>query len=1250
MDNEKEKIIPPGEKEIKAEGAERKLSAEEKLKLLEEKIKSGEKMTEEERKELLKEIKETVTMMLKEGDEKTEMLKKEGELIVEIAEKEKEGSLPPEDKGKIQKIVTKGEEAREEFKTTVEKERPLEQEFKLPDLEKAKEKNYPWVEEAEKSRDFLIEQIKDARENLRQLKELKENSPLHKKIQELAYKYYETRLAKGEFGTAEGDFEAALRDFKNWYGVKEKLLERFWQRLEILSSEEKGAKDKVLIKESYLIWEETRQDKIICNDEARKKLLRKLGQEITDEEIRKLIEEEVEKLEKKPEEKEKEEPKEKEKEEEKEKEKKEEKEKEEEEEGKKKEEEPSPPPEIGEETIRERINAGKILSEIKEQAEKKDWSKEKIKEEIDKALAQAKFAELENFKKDEKFKTILEKVVENFGKELSAEERKKIIEEIRETIGLSQERIEQAFINLEKKFSQLTEQEVMADKKKKGILSKVATFAKIPLYAGASIGAFLLAGPLGIVGVGTLRYTEATFLQKARKKEIERKRTELGEKILKGDKIKGLLFNELAGELATAKQEQIDKRDERIRELEKELQEKENAYLEFCKGKKGKIEKEKVSEYKEYLKAREKVKSTSADYIKDYLRNKWPEISEDDLNKRVNEALALFELDENNHLYSREMAVKNPDLWTKIVNRTEKILGCKWLKGGEDLKERVLTGAVFAGLGFLSRSGLPGLNRVFMAYGGMKLAEIGTDWLVLRGKKYEVVKDVFAEQLKASKEGKGEVSDETIERVRTQLFADKKFKEKYPTEHGELWQLIDQIEQEKIKKAEKLEDLIKERNETLEQTFIKKMKIDKKAKVIRNGARIGGALLGALAPEIVKGIKELIEEKPPVKGEITKVPLEEPPSRKIREEGIIEKEVLPPEEVKKVPQTVISGKGDNLWKTTERWLAQNEEFKGLNRAQKDYMIDFYSDRIYDQFKAGDTEWLKEFGLDPSKGFDFVREGMELNYSLLDKPEFFESAYQGATGLSPEQMANILEKREIIGEIYDKIGKGEATGLDKAILENLIGYERIGAEARQGFTAEELHHIFKNREIISNIYNQIEKGIPPTEQALATLKNLMGLKGMGAKASELFTNRLNELTDKSQSLINEMTKMGAGAQEVATEATKLSESVAQLENQLNEQIDKESGFIGFFRKLFTGSKVPNLREQFIGEHFKYNETIDELKEIIGNLEQKSKGTGELLKRLEILDPEKVANFKEVLKKMPDLSKVLNELLAKRGILI
>jgi len=171
-----------------------------------------------------------------------------------------------------------------------------EKRFELPDLEEAKEKKYPWAKTAESARKFLSSEITNAEDILEQLtKGVKEDTTLHKQIQKESYFRSKEREKRGEAGTPESDFFAAIEDIKKTTQVKLEMLQQRWGRLVVLSSEKKGAQDEVLNKRAFEKAEGLRKkgkkvDDIECNDKARIEMLKEIKRGITDKETKQELE------------------------------------------------------------------------------------------------------------------------------------------------------------------------------------------------------------------------------------------------------------------------------------------------------------------------------------------------------------------------------------------------------------------------------------------------------------------------------------------------------------------------------------------------------------------------------------------------------------------------------------------------------------------------------------------------------------------------------------------------------------------------------------------------------------------------------------------------------------------------------------------------------------------------------------------------------------------------------------------------
>jgi len=191
-------------------------------------------------------------------------------------------------------------EKKEEEGEKLEKKQPfqiesLDKRFELPDLEEAKDKKYPWAKTAESVRNFLSDKITDVEDTLEQLtKGVQEGTALYRQIQKESYFCSKEREKKGEAGTPEGDFFTAIEDLKALNKTKLEMLNQRWQRLDILSSETKGAQDEELNKLSQEKAEGLRKkgkkvDDIKCNDKARQEMIIELKEKITDKGVKKEI-------------------------------------------------------------------------------------------------------------------------------------------------------------------------------------------------------------------------------------------------------------------------------------------------------------------------------------------------------------------------------------------------------------------------------------------------------------------------------------------------------------------------------------------------------------------------------------------------------------------------------------------------------------------------------------------------------------------------------------------------------------------------------------------------------------------------------------------------------------------------------------------------------------------------------------------------------------------------------------------------
>jgi len=185
-----------------------------------------------------------------------------------------------------------------EISETPEAPQPKEERerFELADLEEAKNKKYPWAKTAESSRKFLADKITDTEDTLKQLAEgVKESTPLHKQIEKAAYLRFKDREKKGEAGSATDDFLAAAKDIETINKTKLEIFNQRWQRLEVLSSTEKGAQDEELNKRAYektesLTKKGKKPDAIECNDKTRAEMLEEIKEGVTDKQAKQEVE------------------------------------------------------------------------------------------------------------------------------------------------------------------------------------------------------------------------------------------------------------------------------------------------------------------------------------------------------------------------------------------------------------------------------------------------------------------------------------------------------------------------------------------------------------------------------------------------------------------------------------------------------------------------------------------------------------------------------------------------------------------------------------------------------------------------------------------------------------------------------------------------------------------------------------------------------------------------------------------------
>lgn len=233
-----------------------------------------------------------------------------------------------------------------------------------------------------------------------------------------------------------------------------------------------------------------------------------------------------------------------------------------------------------------------------------------------------------------------------------------------------------------------------------------------------------------------------------------------------------------------------------------------------------------------------------------FLEQTRPELSPEQRLQMARAAGAFFEREQKDAALESQVAQQNPNAFRKLMTTMDKVLGSKLLRGGESGKERALTVGVFAAAGVLARE-IPIVRNILFGYTGMKAGEFAANMITKRAGRYEVLNPVTSEQLASE-----DVSKSMIDRARVQLL-DGKLRTENPAEYQKIREALDQHEERLYASADKATDYIDERNAALEQGLAEKTKIENEKKVVVNGARVAGALLGAaLGPMVVGWIAE----------------------------------------------------------------------------------------------------------------------------------------------------------------------------------------------------------------------------------------------------------------------------------------------------------------------------------------------------------------------------------------------------------
>lgn len=246
--------------------------------------------------------------------------------------------------------------------------------------------------------------------------------------------------------------------------------------------------------------------------------------------------------------------------------------------------------------------------------------------------------------------------------------------------------------------------------------------------------------------------------------------------------------------------------------------------------------------------------------VKEYLQERYPNLSVEQRKELMRVSGALYMMDHANATLEAKVAAQQPGGFGKLIATLDKVLGSKVLRGGETAKERMLTTAVFAAAGAMARE-LPVIRNILFAYTGFKTGEMLASGITRRMGRYDVTKPVAAAALAGETLEKG-----VLDRARAQLL-DGELRTKNPAEYQQLREAVERHELALLTRAEVATDFVAERTAAMEATLAQKQKLERERQVVVNGARIAGAVAGAvLGPQIVEWIaKKMHPETPAAK-------------------------------------------------------------------------------------------------------------------------------------------------------------------------------------------------------------------------------------------------------------------------------------------------------------------------------------------------------------------------------------------------
>jgi hypothetical protein len=860
----------------------------------------------------------------------------------------------------------------------------------------------------------------------------------------------------------------------------------------------------------------------------------------------------------------------------------------------------------------------------KKKEEKKGAKGEKLEEDKDK----------EEDRSDEQIEINFEELpIEGEGKYQGK------IEEMSKKLGLPVEEIEQIVNQQKANLVELTAQQAKKKEKKWKKIGKT-----LGIYAVLGGGLGLLTGGLGVgIGLAAGRIVDTVFKGKKTKKGQEKAEQEVNEILLKTKEVEGeadkeededtknvldSFYDNIFTELSLAKRNQIESQNKEKSKLGKEISQLEESYRPE--------DKEKLADL--YQKRRQQQKEK----IKDYLKAKGLEGEE--LEKRVKLSVQLVELDDNQKIMELDFAQRKASKVIKIFNKLDSILNHPALLGGakqaeSQNKEKIITASIFAVAGVLARS-CPIVRNVLMAYAGMKLGSVAADLMFSKSKE---LREISSEQLSL------ESSVEDLNRAKAQLL-DPKYKEKNPLEYAKLQEKIFAIDRARMEKVlGGIEEIKKEEevaDEKSEESGSEEGRVDR-GEEIRHGyiARVNQGLEEAIkkrraAQGAHKGMKiflgiaggaagwflgEYMNEQNKAREEAGKEAqtkkVEEAQKKELDAKNSLDEQIekssvelraqeeqmnqMELEKIAKLNQPVVVEKGDTVWGVCEEQLEKRVDGWGnLNQAEKDYLIDWYKDKVVAN--------PAEYGIDGGNASSLkIGSKIEVADLFKDQDEINE-ALDKARGLSSEQVQNIMNNRELIGNVMsqkleevpgDKLLEAVRVmgGTDQAGPGFVDEIEKRATEVLgEVVTPDQTQTILNNPEIFGEIMTTDGNLTEVPDKILRRGLELMSgeenmtvgelqrevIVGKGKIQEELWA-RLKDLQDKLHQNFGE----NIGINEIASSGglgntprgQEIKETWDNLFNQLDEQkeeIIKLKEKPGLLRKIFTNpeNKIKELSRE------------------------------------------------------------------------